>query len=203
MESSLWSRLAARLRAALPPWPLALAAAVVAGAVPLAFGLEATAALRYERAALAAGEGWRLLTAHVVHFDLRHYAMNAAGLGVLWWLFARDARPRQWLAVAVASILTIDAGLWFLRPDLGWYVGASGVLHGFWAAAGVAALTRWRLEGAVTLVLLAAKLAFERATGPLGAALDGALPVIVDAHLYGAVGGLSAALAMRLWRQSL
>jgi rhomboid family GlyGly-CTERM serine protease len=202
MESSLWSTFVARCGGLLPRWPLALATIVAAGAALAVLGPDAAAALRYERAALSR-EPWRLVTAHLVHFDLLHHAMNAAGLAVLWWLFARDARPRQWLAAVVASAVTVDLGLWFLRPDLGWYVGASGVLHGLWAAAGVAALSRWRLEGVVTLTLLAAKLAYERMGEPLGAGLDAALPVIVDAHLYGAVGGLAAAAAMRLWRQSL
>src|SRR5438270_2120421 len=32
--------------------------------------------LRYDRAALAAGQWWRLVTAHVVHLDVRHALLN-------------------------------------------------------------------------------------------------------------------------------
>jgi rhomboid family GlyGly-CTERM serine protease len=201
MESSLWPKLRARVRTLLPPRPVGLAITLALLAAPLAMpGL--VASWRYERAAVAAGETWRLATAHLAHHDLAHLALNLAGLALLWWLFVRDARPAHWAAVAIASASTVAAGLWFLRPDLAWYLGASGVLHGLWAAAGVAARRRWRLEGDVTLALLVAKLAWEQWHGPLSPGA-GRLPVIVDAHLYGALGGLVAALARRPRAQSL
>jgi rhomboid family GlyGly-CTERM serine protease len=187
----------------LPPaWP-GLACVVLLLALPLAFGPHAVTALRYDRSAIGDGEWWRLATAHVVHFDVAHFAMNVAGLALLWWLFVRDARPAEWTVAVVASASTVSGGLWFLQPGLGWYVGASGVLHGLWAAAAVAAWRRWPLESGVTLALLAAKLALEQARGALSTELGAALPVVVDAHLYGAAGGLAAALALRLWRQRL
>jgi rhomboid family GlyGly-CTERM serine protease len=160
-----------------------------------------TAHLRYERTALAHGEWWRVLTAHLVHLDLRHLALNLAGLGALWWLYAADARPRDWLAVALVSALAIGLGLYLLSPSVQWYVGLSGVLHGIWAAAAVAAWHRWRTESVVTLAVLAAKLAAEQIFGPLSAGVSSGLPVVTVAHLYGAVGGLLAALGLRLWRQ--
>src|SRR5690606_9769115 len=54
-------------------------------------------ALRYEREALAAGELWRLLTAHFVHLDLEHALLNTTGLILMWVLFAGDYTARQWL----------------------------------------------------------------------------------------------------------
>ena len=164
-------------------------------------GPGAAQALRYERAAVARGEWWRVLAAHLVHFDLRHLLLNLAGLALLWWLFAPDARSRDWLVVLLVSALTVSAGLWFLDPRVGWYLGASGMLHGVWAAAALAAWPRWRLEAQLTLALLAGKLAFERWQGPLSGGPDAALPVLTAAHLYGALGGLGAASALRLWRR--
>jgi len=166
-----------------------------------ALGPRAVLALRYERAAVAAGEWWRVLGAHLVHFDHRHLVLNLAGLALLWWLFAPDARARDWLIVLVVSALTVSAGLWFLEPGVAWYVGASGMLHGVWAAAALATWPRWRREAQVTAALLAGKLAFERWHGPLSGGLDAALPVVMAAHLYGALGGLAAAAALRLWRR--
>lgn len=163
----------------------------------------ATRALRYERSALAAGEWWRALGCHLVHFDLRHLLLNLAGLGLLWVLFVRDARTRDWFAVALASALAVAAGLWWLQPGVEWYLGLSGVLHGAWAAAALAALPRWRLEGQVTGALLAAKLVAEQVYGPLSGDAAGAVPVLTASHLYGAVGGLAAALALTLWRRRL
>ena len=166
-----------------------------------ALGPDVTQALRYERAALARGEWWRALAAHLVHFDLRHLFLNLAGLALLWWLYASDARPRDWLIVLLVSALTVSAGLWFLDPGVAWYLGASGMLHGSWAAAALAAWPRWRLESQLTLALLAGKLVLERWQGPLSGALDATLPVVTAAHLYGALGGLGAACALRLWRR--
>ena len=47
------------------------------------------ALLRYDRAALAAGQWWRLLTAHVVHLGLEHAALNSLGLVLMWALDRR------------------------------------------------------------------------------------------------------------------
>jgi rhomboid family GlyGly-CTERM serine protease len=102
-------------------------------------------ALCYERQALAQGQLWRLLSAHWVHLNLGHALLNGAGLTLLWILMAREFPPRRWVGILLGSGLAIDAGLWFLRPAVEWYMGASGVLHGA-LAAGAAALYR-RGEG--------------------------------------------------------
>ena len=158
------------------------------------------ALLGYERGAIAAGEYWRLLTAHLVHFDLRHAALNALGLLLLWALFSRDYRPRHWVAIIAASIAAIDAGLWFLDPAIEWYVGASGWLHGVMAAGTLAHLRRGDLDGWILAAFLAAKLASEQ-WGPLPFA--GGAPVIVQAHLFGAIGGLVAAACLPSRREPL
>ncbi len=168
-----------------------------------ALGPRAWSALRYERAAIAAGEWWRLVTGHLVHEDPRHLALNAGGLVLLAILYARDARPREWALVALASALGVSLGLYAAEPGLAWYVGLSGVLHGLWAAGGLAARSRWPLESWVTLALLAAKLLIEHWHGPLTQELGGGLMVITAAHRFGAVSGLAAALALGLGRRSL
>ena len=184
-----------------PRYPRALVVCAASLFALSVAGDSVTAHLRYERAALAHGEWWRVITAHLVHLDVRHLALNLAGLGALWWLYAADARPRDWLIVVLVSALAIGAGLYLWSPSVQWYVGLSGVLHGTWAAAAVAAWHRWRTESAVTLAVLAAKLAVEQRFGPLSAGVSSGLPVVTVAHLYGAVGGLAAALGLRLWRQ--
>jgi rhomboid family GlyGly-CTERM serine protease len=155
---------------------------------------------RYDRAALASGEWWRLVTAHLVHLGLRHTLLNAAAAGILVLLFGEALSARTWLLVVVVSLVAIDAGLWFFSPDIQWYAGASGALHGVIAAGGLAlaSLRDWR--GGVFLALLTSKLIFEQyASGDLGFAGD--LPVVLDAHLYGALGGAGASLSMRLTRR--
>jgi rhomboid family GlyGly-CTERM serine protease len=154
------------------------------------------ALFRYDRAALAAGQWWRLLTAHVVHLDLEHAALNSLGLVLMWALFARDYRPGQWALILLSAITAIDAGLWLRDSTVTWYVGSSGVLHGVMAAGTLAHLRRRDLDGWLLAAFILVKVAYEQRTGALPFADSGA-GVIVDAHLFGALGGLAVAVGLR------
>lgn len=156
-------------------------------------------ALRYERTAVFDGEYWRLLTGHFVHGSTAHLALNLAGLALVAALFARDFSLGEWLFVLLASIAAIDLGFVFYEPQLEWYVGFSGVLHGVLAAGAIA---WWQHESrhlALTLCLIViGKLAWEQWRGALP--FSGDMAVIVDAHLYGALGGALAAGVLWLRR---
>jgi rhomboid family GlyGly-CTERM serine protease len=164
-------------------------------------GAGTLAVLRYERSGLHAGEYWRLLSAHFVHLDAYHLALNLSGLALLWSLFARDYRPSQWLLIILLSIAAVDAGLWFLSPEVLWYVGLSGLLHGLWAAGACASGARREPYGALLIVALLAKLAYEHFIGPNP--LDQGMPVVTIAHIYGAAGGALAALVLALQRRRI
>ncbi|MFI4914653.1 MAG: rhombosortase [Steroidobacterales bacterium] len=162
--------------------------------VPAVGGDRWRLALRYDRGALLARQWWRLLSAHLVHLDARHIALNAAGLLLLWALFARVLRPWQWLIVTLITALGIDAGLWWLAPQVQWYVGASGVLHGVWSGGTVALLRQRERFGVAVLALLVVKLAYERIADTTPFAYG--LPVVPQAHFYGACAGALAALVV-------
>ena len=152
-------------------------------------------ALRYERAAVLDGEVWRLVTGHLVHADLRHLAWNVLGVLIVWGLFARDFTVRQWVVILIASTAATSLGFLLLEPDLEWYVGFSGVLHGCMAA-GLVAWLRTERDALTALVaaLFAAKLAWEHAYGPLPFTAGSlSIPVVHEAHTYGAIGGALAA----------
>ena len=153
--------------------------------------------LRYERAAVLHGEYWRLITGHFVHGSGQHLLLNAVGLGLIAALFPREYSLRGWLLILASSIATIDLGFVLLEPQLEWYVGLSGVLHGALAAGAVG---WWKHESrplalALTLVLVG-KLSWEQWHGALP--LSGDMPVVVDAHLYGAIGGALAGALLSL-----
>jgi rhomboid family GlyGly-CTERM serine protease len=172
-------------------WGLALLAACLLLLLPTLGGDAGEALLRYERSALASGQWWRLLSAHLVHLDLRHALLNVAGLALVWALFARDYSPRAWLAIVLGGIAAIDAGLWLRDSTVQWYVGSSGVLHAAMAAGTLAHIRRGERDGWLLAALLAAKLMYEQAVGALP--LSGSDPVVVDAHLYGVLGGTAVA----------
>jgi rhomboid family GlyGly-CTERM serine protease len=168
-------------------------------AVLLAFhglGADALPVLRYERSAVLAGEAWRLVTGHLVHADLVHLGWNVLGVLIVAFLFARDYSWRQWLVILGVSTATTDLGFLLLEPQLEWYVGFSGVLHGLMAA-GLVGWFRTSRDVITWIVtgLFAAKLAWEHFAGPLpftAASLE--LPVVHEAHTYGAIGGGLAGL---------
>jgi rhomboid family GlyGly-CTERM serine protease len=162
-------------------------------------GENARLLLRYERGSILQGEYWRLLTGHLVHGNWLHLFLNAAGLGLLVGLFPDHYSPRQWLFIALLGLVAIDVGFVLWEPQLLWYVGLSGVLHGALAAGAVA---WWRYESkrlALALsVIFVGKLVWEQVHGALP--LSGGLAVVVDAHLYGALGGAIAGTI--LWLKS-
>lgn len=158
--------------------------------------------LSYDRAQLLRGEYWRWITAHLIHLDLSHAALNAVGLVLVWALYRGMWNGLQWLCIVLAGVLAIDAGLWFLQPRVEWYVGASGVLHACIAGGLVAQVRSERILATVVGALLCAKLAWEAAFGALPFSGE-AHRVVLSAHRYGACGGAAAALiltACRRWR---
>jgi rhomboid family GlyGly-CTERM serine protease len=148
---------------------------------------------RYERSAVADGELWRLLTGHLVHLGWGHLLMNLVALAALTLLFRRRLGAADWLTLAACSVLAIDAGLYWLEPGIVWYVGLSGLLHGLWCGGGLQELLdpRGRVTGVVLLLSLAAKLVWEQLAGPVPLSAETAGgAVVVEAHLYGSIGGL-------------
>ncbi len=180
----------------------AVTALLVLSAILQASGL--TPLLRWSRDAIAAGEVWRLITGHLLHLGVAHFVLNAVGTVLAAALVGAQLKPHAWGCVWLTCALSVSAGLWFLQPDIGWYVGLSGVLHGLIVAGAVAGLGdyRERLFAAAVLTAIAAKLGWEQWTGamPGTAALAGG-SVVTEAHLYGAVGGLIAGLAVLATRR--
>jgi rhomboid family GlyGly-CTERM serine protease len=156
-------------------------------------------AMSYQRAALSDGQWWRLLSAHFVHLDLEHAVLNSLGVVLMWALFARDYPPLGWLAIYLVSCLVVSAGLWFFSPGIEWYVGASGALHGVMTAGTLAHLRRGDLDGWILAIFIVVKLGYEQFAGALPFA--GSPDTVVNAHLYGALGGVVLAPFLRPRRE--
>lgn len=162
---------------------------------------EGRVALRFDRSGIEAGQLWRLLTGHFVHLGWPHLVLNALGLILVWLLCGRAYSIAAWCLVIGTAVAAVDAGLWYCDPALEWYVGLSGLLHGLLAAGIVTLVIGGSMEMLVLGLLLVAKLAWEQLQGPMPGsdALAGAA-VVVNAHLYGALGGTVVALVLRAGR---
>jgi rhomboid family GlyGly-CTERM serine protease len=176
---------------------------VMAGTLAVAawFWPGAFEALAYDRGRIFAGQVWRIVTGHWVHFSASHLFWNLVILiPAGTWLERRNAAAARW--TFLLSPLAISLALLAFNPALGVYAGISGVASGILVALAVHGLraepaARW-LWLAV-LVLFVAKVGVEgfgrRPLNP-DLATQGVAAVPL-AHLVGAAVGAAAVLLRR------
>ena len=166
---------------------LAVAVAILCATLQL-IGLDT--ALRFDRDAIIDGAWWRLLSGNFVHLGPSHLFMNLAGLALVVALVWKHFGVFAWTTIILGSSLIVGLGLLWRNPEISWYVGFSGTLHGLVIAGALADLRLWPRSAAVLLLAVIGKLAWEQIGGALpGSESVAGGAVIVDAHLYGAVGG--------------
>jgi len=159
------------------------------------FGDAGRETFRYDRLQIQNGEYWRLLTGHFLHLGNTHLVLNMAGLVLVWLLVGRYFGRIQWLAVILVILTVMTTSFWFIDEHLLWYVGLSGLLHGLLVAGAIRGYRVLPSESAIICVLVAGKLAWEQFSGPLpGSESVSGGAVVVNAHLFGAIGGVVAAL---------
>ena len=158
--------------------------------------------LRYDRVAIGAGEWWRLATGHFVHLGTGHLLLDTTGLALLLLFFRDVFSPRDWTVAVVTGAVVTGLALYLCTPDLGRYVGISGVLHTLLFAG---LLLSFRYNPVINGIVLAAmthRIWTEQQAGfdvnHMQSVIGGA--VAVDAHFYGALAALPVVLV--LWRRS-
>ena len=166
-------------------------------------GDTARVALRYDSAAIASGEGWRLLTGNLVHLGWWHLFLNEMGLLVLVLLCPEQLSWSVWARRLLLLGLGMSAGLYFFVPGTRWYVGMSGLIHGlFVLGLGRQILIGRDLIAAGCLAYLVGKIAWEMYAGvPVSdeTAIGG--KVLVESHLYGSLSALIYGLIFgAFWR---
>ncbi|EGQ8804533.1 rhombosortase [Vibrio parahaemolyticus] len=137
------------------------------------------------------GEWWRIVTGNLTHTNFAHLGMNLAGLWVIAFIFRPSARNFS----IVFLLLCAFVGAMNLLTSMSVYVGLSGVLHGLFGFWALREVFENRRSSLLLVAGLIAKIAWEQFYGPSTstAAMIGAR-VAVDAHLFGAMGGLCMAL---------
>lgn len=152
-------------------------------------------ALEYDRNALAQGQIWRVISGHLIHSNFYHLLMNLIGLILIMFIYAplsqRLALGWQWLLLSLST----SASLWLFSSDISVYVGMSGVLHGILCFGAILDLRQGFRTGYLILAGVAVKLIIEQVNGPdTELAEQIAANVAIDAHLYGAFGGILLAM---------
>lgn len=194
------SRLSAARFAKIAHWQLPLAIILLATIIA-AFGDTGSALLKYDRLAIAAGDYWRLLSGHFAHLGPQHLLLNLAGLILVWLLVGRQYTTPEWLLVTAITLAVTSGGFWLFDPNLLWYVGLSGILHGLLLAGALRGLRSTSMESVIIIVAVVGKLIYEQIVGPLpGSEATAGGTVITNAHLFGAIGGVLAAAL--LWHRA-
>lgn len=173
--------------------PLLAVAAVAIHLLPP----DVAAALQFDRAALAAGELWRLLTAHLTHFTPSHLAWDVGVLVGLGWFCERESRRQTVLALALAAG-AVSATVWYVLPDLQSYRGLSGLDCALFGLLAMRQLQQRspaaKLTGLLALVALGFKSGWETLSGAPLFVTGGEFVPVPLAHLVGAGCGVVAGL---------
>jgi len=145
----------------------------------------------YNRTEIGQGQIWRLFTGHLFHTNGAHLLLNLSAITLLWALHGQFYTKSNYLSLLLLSALATSVGLYFFSPELHRYVGLSGVLHGVFVWGAVMDIRHKDKTGYLLFIGVWLKVAYEQLYGASGdiAKLIGA-NVAIDAHLWGAVGGL-------------
>lgn len=178
-----------RIRRSRSTWLFALLASLLILALQLG-GETSRQLLLYERTAIESGDWYRLLSCHWLHLDWTHAGMNIAGLWLLALIDTLNRGIGTQLCRSLFLCLAVGLLLYALEPQLQWYVGLSGVLHGLFIIVLLDMIHGRRDPLALAvLAVLIGKLAWEHYHGALTQDALSA-QVIVSAHSFGALAGL-------------
>lgn len=145
----------------------------------------------YNRQLISQGEIWRTFTGHFFHTNGVHLLLNLAALILLWALHGQFYTLKNYSMLFIVSALICSVGLFFFSPDIKQYVGLSGILHGIFVFGAVMDIRQHDKTGYLLFAGVWLKIAHEQfygASEEVSSLINAS--VAIDAHLWGAVGGL-------------
>ena len=147
---------------------------------------------QFAREEIQMGQWWRFLSANFVHLSWQHLGMNVLGLVLIYAFFPRVLSWNAWVIVLLLCSLSVTFGIWLFNPNIVWYVGLSGALHGLLVILLVLDYVRHKSRlNILLLIAIFAKLIWEILKGPMpGSEGIAGGPVVVQAHLYGFIGAI-------------
>lgn len=166
---------------------------------PALLAFEAGGRLELDRAAVARGEVWRLLTGHWTHWTVDHFLWDSLTFLLLAVLCEARISRRSLLATIGGSALAVSAGVWLGLPEIARYRGLSGVDSALFMLLAVTILRETRsLLAGVAVAAFLAKAAWEVSTGStLFTEAAGSFVPVPLAHLIGGAWGLILGISGR------
>lgn len=150
----------------------------------------------YQRELIIQGQLWRIFTGHILHTNHYHLLLNLAALILLWALHGRFYTIKNYSALFLFCCITTSAGIFYGTPSLLQYVGLSGVLHGIFVFGALMDIASKDKTGYLLFIGVWIKIGHEQiygASSDVSSLIEAS--VAVDAHLWGAIGGLFFTMA--------
>lgn len=152
-------------------------------------------------------EPWRCWTGHWVHVGWIHFVLNMLAFLCLPFIFPL-VKVRHLVAILLILPPIMSICFYYFYPHVEAYAGLSGVLHGLYIACAIFYLQfqAERKFAVFVLFLVCAKIVWENTFGSLKTAELIGSPVLVEAHLLGAMLGAILAglyLGYRFWKKRL
>jgi rhomboid family GlyGly-CTERM serine protease len=153
----------------------------------------------YQRILVTQGEMWRVLSGHFFHTNGFHFLLNSAAVVMLWALHGQFYTIKKYLIVFWVSACICAVGIHWFSLNIDQYVGLSGILHGLFIWGAIEDIKAKERTGYLLLIGVILKIAHEQYYGASAdvAELIGAT-VAINAHLWGAIGGLLAVIILML-----
>ena len=189
----------AQLTAArFPVWTLVICASAI-----FIFNFpELSAFLIYDRAAIAHGEIWRLITGNLVHLSFTHLAYNLVAFLIAGMII--EIRGYRFFAtLCLSTAIFIGMILFVVEPAMYFYAGLSGVVTAavtYLCLHGLTEKGTWRWLCAAMLVGITAKIGMELAFGKsflLAVGTQEFVPMPLS-HLIGTVTAILLFVFVRL-----
>lgn len=157
----------------------------------------------YQRSLVLKGEVWRAFTGHFFHSNGFHFLLNSAAVVMLWVLHGHFYTIKSYLWVFIFSAVICSVGIHWFSPNIDQYVGLSGVLHGLFIWGAIEDIKAKERTGYLLLLGVILKIAHEQIYGASEdvATLIGA-NVAINAHLWGAIGGVLAVILLTIFKSS-
>ncbi len=146
--------------------------------------------LEYRRTTFLS-EPWQAFSHLLIHLNFQHLLLNAGALIALYFLFDQAFETPFWFLTLLISAAFSSLGLYFFSDSIEWCQGMSGALHGLFVYAAIRSRAHW-----LWIVALTLKIVVEQTPG-LSQGFDWQFTqqlidgdIVVDAHMWGALGGL-------------